>query len=526
MASQSEKILKRFEKAKSRKSNWESLYQDALQYVSPNRDTFFDEDGNAPGQDKSDGQIVFDSTGQDALFRFASNLQSSLVPPMKRWTELMAGTALKGNPEADKALRGITEIMFTGLQNSNFDTQIAEMFLDLGIGTGAILVFEGTKDSPFRFVNVPLSQLYLEEGANGRIDVAFRKFKLSARNIKGQWPDAKIDQELKDVMSESPDKDLCFIEATIPGDVEIFNQDLGRKVKQKGFIYYVIEEKSKSCIVEREMKTSPWITPRWSNLPGEIYGRGPVLTALPDIKTLNETKKILLQSASIATLGIYTMADDGVINPENIELVGGAIIPVTSNPGAIQGPTLAPLNAAGSPDLSQLIIQDLQTSINKIMFGDPLGDVNLPVKTATEISMRQQELSKRIGSAYGKLQYELINPLVDRLLDILDSLGLIDLGEFKVDGSTIAIRPVSPLAQAQDEEDIIRHIRYAETMIGLFGPEIGSGLVKPDKLGALLGDKMNISKDVIPTEQEVNQAKQVMAQQAQQQGALPPQQAG
>jgi hypothetical protein len=512
---ESQKILKRFEQAKARKANWETLYQDAQQYACPNRDTFFDEDGDAPGQDKADGQIVFDSSAQDALMRFASNLQASLVPPMKRWSELKLGTMMQGNEQMDKALTNITDILFTSIQNSNFDTQIAEGFLDLGFGTGAILAFEGTRDNPFRFVNVPLSQLYLEEGPHGRVDVAFRKFKMAARTIEKQWEDAELTEELRDIVEESPDKQLCFVESTIPEKIEVFDRVLEKNVRRDGYVYCVIEEKTKTCIVRREMKTSPWIIFRWSNLPGEIYGRGPVLVALPDIKTLNETKKILLQSASISTLGMYTMADDGVINPENIELVGGAIIPVTSNPGAIQGPTLSPLNPAGKPDLSQLIIQDLQTSINKIMFGDPLGDVNLPVKTATEISMRQQELSKRIGSAYGKLQYELIHPLINRLLDILDSLGLIDLGEFTVDGINIGIKPVSPLAQAQDEEDIIRHIRYAETMIGLFGPEIGMGLVKPDILGRMLGDLMNISPGIIPTEEEVAQIKQALAQQAQ-----------
>ena len=515
-------IIKRYEKACSRKANWENLYQDALQYSAPNRDAFYDEDGSAPGQDKSDGQIVFDSTAQDASYRFASNLQSSLVPPMKKWIELAPGTAVKGDQNIKETLDGITDVLFSSLSNSNFDTQISESFLDLSVGTGAILVFKGTKDSPFMFVNVPLSQLYLEEGANGRIDTAFRKFKLSARSVEKQWEDAKISDDLRDKIERNPDEQLCFIESTIPGKIEGIVDD--KRVMVDGFHYCVVEQETKEKIVHREMRTSPWIIFRWSNLPGEIYGRGPVLTALPDIKTLNETKRLLLQNASIATLGMYTYADDGVLNPENIMLEGGAIIPVTSNPGAIQGPTLSPLQTAGNPDLSQIIIQDLQTSINKIMFGDPLGDVNLPVKTATEISLRQQELSKRIGAAYGKLQYELITPLVKRLLDILDELGLIDLGGFIIDGSVISIKAVSPLAQAQDEEDIIRHMRFAESIIGLFGPEIGAGLVKPDEFAKLLADKMNIASGIMPSQEEIDAAKQAMAQQAQAQAMMPPQQ--
>ena len=52
-------------------------------------------------------------------------------------------------------------------------------------------------------------------------------------------------------------------------------------------------------------------------------------------------------------------------------------------------------------------------------------------------------------------------------------------------------------------------------MIGLFGPEIGMGLVKPDILGRMLGGLMNIEPGVIPTEEEVDQMKKALAKQAQ-----------
>ena len=46
-----------------------------------------------------------------------------------------------------------------------------------------------------------------------------------------------------------------------------------------------------------------------------------------DIKTLNKTLELLLKNASLAISGIYTAADDGVLNPNNIRITPGAIIP-------------------------------------------------------------------------------------------------------------------------------------------------------------------------------------------------------
>lgn len=510
MIEKAEEICKRFEKAKGRKALWEELYRDAQEYAAPHRETFYEQ---TPGQPKDGGQKVFDSTAQDSVMNGVSNLHSSLTPPMKRWIDLEAGVKLQGNPDLDLALDSITEVMFSHLHNSNFDTQIVESYHDVFFGTAALLVFEGTQEKPFNFVNVPLSQLYLEEGPHGRIDTAFRLFSLTARNILKQWPDAKISKDLQDCVKETPDKELKFIEATVPAKVEIFDRASNEFVEMDGYTYCVIDEKSKEVIVKREMKTSPWIIFRWANLPGEIYGRGPVLTALPAIKTLNQQVKILLQSASIATLGMYTVADDGIVNIDNIKLNGGALIPVTSNGSQMQGPTLAPLPTPGNPNLSQLIIESQQSQIKRMLFGDPLGDVNLPVKTATEVSLRQQELAKRIGSAFGKLQYELIAPLVDRLLDILDNLGLIDLGSFRVDGNTLAIKHISPLAQAQDEEDILRNLRYVQTLAELYGPQAAMSMTNPFEFSRALAKKLNVDPKLPATKEQEQVIIQSLGQQ-------------
>ena len=63
----------------------------------------------------------------------------------------------------------------------------------------------------------------------------------------------------------------------------------------------------------------------------ERYGRGPVLYALPDIKTLNKVVELTLKNASISIGGVFTAVDDGVLNPQTISIVPGAVIGVSSN---------------------------------------------------------------------------------------------------------------------------------------------------------------------------------------------------
>ena len=81
------------------------------------------------------------------------------------------------------------------------------------------------------------------------------------------------------------------------------------------------------CWREGRFAESPFIAFRWLKAPGEIYGRGPVAKALPDIRTANKVVELVLKNASIAATGIWQAEDDGVLNPATVRLEPGAIIP-------------------------------------------------------------------------------------------------------------------------------------------------------------------------------------------------------
>lgn len=496
--------IKRFDRAKERKSNIAQLYEEAMSYAVQNRETFNKSDEGNKNQNESQ---VFDSTASLAVSKFASNLQSSLVPPMKTWVKLQPGQAVQkpNQKQAAEGLESISQLMFTSLQNSNFDTQVAESFHDLSAGTGALLLKQGTRSNPFNFTAVPMSELFLEEIADGRVGAVFRSHSVLASALKDVWPDAMIPPELGVVVSDKPNEKIPLIEMTVPEKVKVLKRTSGGRlsyVEVDGFRYTVIAVKhGKVRIVERKETSSPWIVFRWSVVPGEVYGRGPLLQALSDIKTLNKTKELTLKNAAMAIAGAWTVVDDGVINVNTIKIYPGAKIPVSSNEGGALGPSIRRLDSAGNFDVSQLIIKDLQRAINDMLFSDPMGPIDLPVKSATEMSLRQQELAKRIGSSFGRLNYELIAPLVNRMLHILEDLALVDLQSFRVDGQSIAIQHISPLALAQDEEQLMSIMRYAQFMKELFGPQLALMMVEPKEFSESVGKLLNVPQNLLPSEE-------------------------
>jgi hypothetical protein len=504
-----EEFRKRFAAAEKRKrSNWEQIYREAMELFCPDRENFYNQQ---PGQKK--GRQVYIASPAIALDKASNNLHASLTPHQKKWIHLKPGRA---TPEQDRerakaSLEQITDVLFDHIWQSNFDLAISEFYKDLLIGT-AVLMVTGTAKQPLIFNAVPIHELYIGTGALGTIDKFFRKYKVKYGDIEATWDDAVIDDDMKRLIKESPDKEVEVIEGTVPKRIKVFNFQTEREEDVDGFGYYVCMAKKDSYLVQREMAVSPWIGCRWSVLSGEEWGRGPAIMCLNDGKTLNDFIKLHMQSMQISVFPAYTIVDDGVINISAVRVGPGAMIPVSANDGPF-GATIAPLRSGGNLQAGIIEVERLENSINEQMYTEAIGAVTLPVKTATEVSIRQEALSKRIGSAYGRLTYELVKPLVNACLYQLDRQNIINMNDFRVDGVNIAIDVVSPLALGQAQEEINNVMRFVEFGVSTFGPEAAMTFMKVDEVLRFVADELNIPVELRASKDEIEQAKLALAQQ-------------
>ena len=483
-----EEILKRFKKSVAYRQNWENLYSSAYEQFMPQRSKNF-KDSVSDGQNNDGADTVFDSTPLDSLNKFVSKLQTSLVPAQKNWVRLKVGSALKEHQEElQPVLDDITNIFFSAIKNSNFDVEAAESFYDLGVGTACLMMQEGDFLCPFKFKTVPLSELYLEKVGNGQYNSIYRRHKVVPMYAQKVWPDAKITSDMA-----THDKEEEFVEAVMQ--------------ENKVWKYYVVYSKGKQTIVERTLRYNPFKVFRWSVMPGEVYGRGPVLFALPDAKSLNKTKELILKNASMAVAGAWTLEDDGAINAENVKVEPGAIIPVTSNGGASRSATLQPLPTGANFNVGDMVINDLRQSISNIMFANPIGPVDQAVKTATEIEYRQKQYADEVGAPFGRLETEFIKPIVETGLIILDGLGKIDIKDFRLNEEQIAVDYASPLSITQNTEDVNKLIKFMEVINGVFGPQVAAMIMNVDVIPAL-ATKMGIDLNNIKSAEEIRTLKE------------------
>ena len=511
-----EEIIKRQSLAQTKKDEFQQLYQDAYEFALPQRQLYGVWEGGAVGAKKM--QRVFDSTAINSTQRFANRLQSVVFPPQRRWCRLEPGLdiPMDRKPQAQAILELYGEKMFAILRQSNFDIAMGEFLLDLAVGTACMMVQPGDDVNPINFIPVPLFLVSYEEGANGQVDNVYRRMRLKGESIQRQWPDADIPQEMQRRIADKPTDDIELLEATI------YDATRG------DYCYHVIDKVSKAELVYRRRNVSPWVISRYMKVAGEIYGRGPLMTALPDIKTLNKTIELLLKNASLAVSGVYTAADDGVLNPNTVKIVPGGIIPVARN-GGPQGPSLMALPRSGDFNVSQLVINDLRGNVKRILLDESLPPENMSARSATEIVERMKELSQNLGSAFGRLINETMIPMVTKILEVMDERGMIDL-PLRVNGLEVKVSPTSPLANAQAMDEVNAALQFAQ-ITQQMGAE-GQVAVKFGDMIDYLGDKLGVPASLRNSaaerafaieQQQAQQAQAMAAQMAmQQQGMAPP----
>jgi len=491
-----EQIMKRHDIAQRRKDNWRQIYEDCYEFALPQRNLYdgYYEGGGSPGQNKM--ARVFDSTAISSTQRFANRIQAGLFPPYGRWCRLEPGPEIpeERRVEAQAALDLYADKMFSLLRQTNFDLAMGEFLMDLAVGTAVMLIQPGDDMTPIRFTSVPQYLVSIEEGAHGKVDNVYRRMRLKAEAIKQHWVEAEIPDRLARMIEEKPTDEIELVEATV--------LDVGRG----DFDYHVIWPEGKAQLVHRKMKSSPWVVARYMKVAGEVYGRGPLVTAIPDIKTLNKTLELLLRNASLSIAGVYTAADDGVLNPQMVRIVPGAIIPVARN-GGPQGESLRMLPRSGDFNVSQIVINDLRMNIKKILLDDTLPPDNMSARSATEIAERMKELAQNLGSAFGRLITETMVPLISRILYIMDDRGMIEM-PLRVNGLEVKVTPVSPIAQAQNMGDVEKITQWVQLSSAL-GPE-GQMAVRTGAIADYIADKLGVPADLRTTPQE----RQQMAEQA------------
>ena len=440
-------IRKRLDKLEADRGTWESHWQEILDYVMPRKAeiTFL----RSRGEKRT--EVLFDSTAITANNLLAASLQGTLTSPSLPWFSLKLR-----DDDANKIrdvqiwLEDTARRMYAVFNESNFNTEVHEMYLDLcSVGTSAIFVEEaneGFLQGGLHFNTLHIAEYFIQENSTGRVDTLYRKYKMTARQAVQEFGEDNVGTKIKEAVKAKPDTQFNFIHAVEP--TPDYERSVGMKSKTKlPFHSCHVCFEDKMVVRVGGYNEFPYLVPRWSKATGEIFGRSPSYNALPDIKTLNKAVEIGLKAWAKAIDPPLLVTDDGVIG--RVRMTPGGITVVRSDTA------IKPLQIGSNWQITDLKENQLRTAIRQAYYSDQLQLQEGPQMTATEVQVRYELMQRLLGPTLGRFQTEFLNPLIERVFGIMLRSDALTPRPSEMEGMNMDIEYVGPLARSQRMEEAI-----------------------------------------------------------------------
>lgn len=487
-----EQIKQRSNDAWGNRSGFDALYREAFDYAIPQR---------RPGGDGNSvrsGDFLFDMTAPTSTMHFAGNLQRDLFPSGQPPAILEAGPVLEMaltrenistyNRVLERQANRINPFFLQG----DWDTALHEACIELAVGTAAIIPIKGDHNEPVRFGSISIDQIALECDAYGRVVFiswrqTFTRDQILAAYPDGVWPDEWRAETMSSKGRETVTFTQCFWQ-------------LGN-TKRDGWQFVAYLDQSTAPVVQKRYRTQPIAVPRYYRVPGEAYGRGVVLTALPSIKTVNKAQEIALKAAAIQMLGIWGYRAGGTFNPDTVRVGPGEFWPMQAT-GGVLGPDVQRIDPAGGRmDVARMLIGNLQDQIREALLDTRLPEYQGTPRAASEIAARlRQRADVHIG-AFGRLVREIMPVIVPRVAEILYEFAYLQM-PMTIDELLVSCKVRSPMAAALNADRLAAIANYLEFAGAVAGPESVPLYANIDKIMEQVGKGLQIDKELIPTEDE------------------------
>ena len=436
-------LMKRFGSLKTYRSNWESHWQEIGDFVAPNKGNITKKRTHG---DKNTERI-FDGTAQFAAELMASSMHGMLTNSGTPWFSLRyTDDEFETDDTSKEWLEAATDTMYVEIGRSNFHEAINELYFDLVTFGTAVMFVDTDKEGTLRFSTRHISECYVSEDEFGRVDTVFREFKMPARAAVAQFGEENITQRLLK-KSQSDPYDMVELLHVVMPRYERDTVKIDAKNKPVASIY--LDPGDKKIISESGFDEFPYMVPRFRKASYENgYGRSPAMTALSDIKMLNEMSKAVIQAAQLQIHPPLLVPDDGFI------------LPVRTVPGGLNfyrsgtRDRIEPLNIGANNPLGENQLEQRRTAIRAALYVDPLVTGNRPGMTATEVIQKSTEKMRILAPLTGRLQSELLRPLIDRIFNLISKKKGFAPAPETMAGNEIDIEYVSPLAKAQRQGDV------------------------------------------------------------------------
>lgn len=445
----------------------EVLWEEAYNFTMPTKATFRVTLSEGVTRDAD----LLDSTGARSLEQFAAYLFSTLNNPASQWIGVKVygvDKAFLARADVQQAQEQIAADVkdFLATEARLYET-LHEAYIDLGaVGNGT--------------AGMELTETRLHASSPHPYDIVFDldEFNLpGAHFVQHQWfpeqiaakfgiealygPEESIgDDESQRQRRANRDK-VRLLEVNLPRNPDKYSLStlLPKDVQGDGWTVFWVNCKTKKIIGKFTMERTPkYATGRWFCAPGTKTGRGPGITALPDMRMANRMSATITRAGEKLVDPPWAVFNGSLLSP--LRLFSGGITHVEGD----RPPT--PLLAAGSSrvDISDALLEQRQQAIREAFFTPLFLNPQSPVRSATEILQQVDERNRAVGPMLIRVQEELIRRVVARAIDLGDVAGAFSTVPPVLDGKRLRLEYNSPLTASQAQMEALGTSRLFELL--------------------------------------------------------------
>ena len=468
-------IISLYEQAKTLRSTHENDWRMAAAYCLPAHYAAWNTDGPATYNNNKSAarRVAYDTTGTRSLPKYVSILERLATPAGQKWHGLMpSDTSLRSKRRVKAYFDDLSSIMFKYRYNprARFRVSTNEVYTSMGVyGNGPMYIGERSA-SPlnpqrgFKYVACPLRDVFMLVDDEGELHCVFRRFWLNVRQFKLKFPDADVPTQMKaEAEKPQPNENTYFefVHYVCPRDDGSFDPT-ALDARRHPVVGAYLCVKSKEYVGdETGYRSMPYKIPRTATVAGDPYGYSPAVMALAALGGASSMKKTNLKQGNKAVDPVLLAHDDNVMNGE-VDLRPGAV-----NYGGVdkQGRSLIVPLRTGDFRVAEVLLQDERRDIEDSFFVTLFQILtDTPEMTATEVMERVAEKAALLSPTMGRLQSEMLGPMIEREIDLLDEMGVLpDMppelveaeGEYEVVYS-------SPLAKSMYAEEVSGYMRAKE----------------------------------------------------------------
>lgn len=510
---------RRLEDLKSKRTRWESHWQDLADFIAPKRYRRNETDDERAG-DKARHRIV-DNAGGFALRTLASGLHSGITSPARPWFRLTTMDPDLREVGSVKTWLATCEMrMRHVMASSNMYNAFHTGYGDLGLfGQSAALMYR----DPIDYITVQQlvhGEFWLACDHRGRVSTLYRRCRMTAEQMVGRFGYKNVSRSVQHMYDKGNKDERVTVYHAVEPRMDR-NPNLPDKRNMAFLSNYWEDGADEDRLLEESgFKDNPIIAPRWAVVGNDDYGQSPAMEALPDVKMLQKEQTQKLEG--IDKIVRPPMKGPTSLKNEPKSLLPGSITYVDDPNGNGFTPVMQ-VNLR----LAELAadIQETRERINRAFYADlflMLANMEgVQPRNQLEISERKEEKLLALGPVLERMYAEQLNPAIDITFNSMMESGILPEPprELQQDGAReLKVDFISTLAQAQKAVSTGSIERVAGFIGNLAGgkPEV---LDKFDADQAVdeYADMVGVPPSIILSDDRVAEIRKQRLEQAQQQ---------